>query len=196
MRDLWACNDTDIVVGYVGRVALEKNCVAIARAVRGLGRRGLGVLYGTRTAQAESILAEIQRIAGDQIRVFNATEDVGSVLHAIDVFMLPSYAEGLSLGLLEAWTAGVPVVATRVGALPDLEARFGQLAVSVLPEATEKTLRQAVTEAVFGPRKDAIVRRAQTMVMTHFNAAKMARDWTAYLSSLTDVGVLRKERIV
>jgi glycosyltransferase involved in cell wall biosynthesis len=43
-----------------------------------------------------------------------------SVLERADVFVLPSYAEGLPYALLESMAAGVPAIATRVGAIPDL----------------------------------------------------------------------------
>lgn len=43
-----------------------------------------------------------------------AFDDVTEVLEAADVFVLPSYEEGMSLALLEAMAAGVPVVATDI----------------------------------------------------------------------------------
>lgn len=43
-----------------------------------------------------------------------------SVLEHADVFVLPSYAEGLPYALLESMAAGLPAIATRVGAIPDL----------------------------------------------------------------------------
>jgi glycosyltransferase involved in cell wall biosynthesis len=41
-------------------------------------------------------------------------------LHLMDVFALTSRSEGMPLVILEAWAAGVPVVASRVGGLPEL----------------------------------------------------------------------------
>jgi glycosyltransferase involved in cell wall biosynthesis len=41
-------------------------------------------------------------------------------LEAMDLFVLPSRLEGMPLAILEAWAARLPVVATRVGGVPNL----------------------------------------------------------------------------
>ncbi|MSR65476.1 MAG: glycosyltransferase family 1 protein [Verrucomicrobiae bacterium] len=51
------------------------------------------------------------RIAGDEKR---------SVFESADIFVLPSYTEGFSMAVLEAMGYGLPIVATKVGALPEV----------------------------------------------------------------------------
>ena len=49
-----------------------------------------------------------------------ARDDVPALLRAMDVFVLPSRAEGISNTILEAMATGLPVIATRVGGNPEL----------------------------------------------------------------------------
>jgi len=50
-----------------------------------------------------------------RVRLLGARGDVAEILRAMDVFVLPSLAEGVSNTLLEAMATGLPVIATRVG---------------------------------------------------------------------------------
>lgn len=62
---------------------------------------------------AEYGLGELVWLAGDR-------EDVSVLLQAMDVFVLPSLAEGVSNTILEAMATGLPVVATDTGGNPEL----------------------------------------------------------------------------
>jgi glycosyltransferase involved in cell wall biosynthesis len=105
------------VVGYLGRLDPEKR---VLQLVRSFQRRRWSdgdrlVIAGNGTQHAQ-----IRRIANQDSRVvmLGAVHDRQQcidLLRGIDVFVLPSTVEGLSLALLEAMAAGCAVVATDVG---------------------------------------------------------------------------------
>ena len=94
-------------------------CRWLGRGGRGLANRRLerpqllivgdGPLRATLVHRAEALGLT------DSVRFTGALADVRLPLAAMDVFVLPSDAEGMSNALLEAMAAGRPVVATAVG---------------------------------------------------------------------------------
>jgi glycosyltransferase involved in cell wall biosynthesis len=57
---------------------------------------------------------------GDRVRFLGFREDIPDLLRAADLFVLSSYLEGLGTSVLDAMAAGLPVVATRVGGVPEI----------------------------------------------------------------------------
>ncbi len=47
-------------------------------------------------------------------------DDIGAILDAIDLFVMPSHLEGLCTSLIDAQALGIPCVATRAGGIPDI----------------------------------------------------------------------------
>ena len=83
---------------------------------------------------------------GLTVRFTGQRADVPALLAAADVFVLPSVWEGQPLILQEALRAGVPVVATRVGGIPELA---GEDAAILVPPGDAQDLADAV-RAVLG----------------------------------------------
>lgn len=73
---------------------------------------------GPDTAGAYS-LAKTRGVEGD-VKFLGNREDVDQILCAADAFLLPSNYEAFGLAALEAMACGVPVVASRVGGVPEL----------------------------------------------------------------------------
>lgn len=69
--------------------------------------------------------ADLERLAvslgiGDRVRFLGARRDLGNLLSAVDIFVMPSLWEGLPLSMVLAMGAGLPVVATRVAGIPEV----------------------------------------------------------------------------
>ncbi len=171
------------LVGTVGRLQTVKNQPLLARAfVRALrekpAMRGTARLVivgeGPLRAEVEQVLAEAGM--ADLAWLPGARHDVADVLRALDLFVLPSQAEGTSCTLQEAMACGLPVVATAVGGTPDLvnEGVTGHL----VPPDDELALAQALTQAFDQP--DVLTRQgiaARDQATRRFGMSGMVRQY-------------------
>jgi glycosyltransferase involved in cell wall biosynthesis len=86
-------------------------------------------------------LAEELGLAG-HIRFLGERDDVAAILSACDIHVSASHTEGLPNNIIEAMCAGVPVVATAVGGVPELvvDSRTGFLVPKMEPQALAEAL--------------------------------------------------------
>ena len=77
------------------------------------------IVGGGRRIDEIKALAASLGLAGE-VHFLGTRRDVPDLLNAMDIFVLPSYSEGVSLALLEAMAAGLPVIATSVGGTPEV----------------------------------------------------------------------------
>jgi glycosyltransferase involved in cell wall biosynthesis len=83
----------------------------------------------------------------DRVHLIGALDDPHRVLAAADIFVLSSVSEGLGSSILAAMIRGVPVVATRVGGIPELlEAGAGIMVRPGDPSAIATAVRQVLTD--------------------------------------------------
>jgi glycosyltransferase involved in cell wall biosynthesis len=183
----WKIELDDIVIGYLGRQTDEKNPHAAALAAEFLGPPHHAIYYGWGKSGKEPDVA-LKEWCEDYLegrcRFYPPVSQIGDILGAIDVFMLASQREAFSLGLIEAWLAGVPVVATPVGSLPELEAIHGPLTFEVPIEFESMHLADAVRRALAD--RDGRVARAQQVAKEHFTVQAMARRWENYLTDVVN----------
>ncbi|CAN7417133.1 glycosyltransferase family 4 protein [Terrabacter sp. LjRoot27] len=85
--------------------------------------------------------------AGAEVRFVGARTDVSEWLRAADVFVLTSRWEARALVVQEAMAAGVPVVVTRTGGLPDLVGDTGSLVPVGDPAAVAAEVDRLLTDA-------------------------------------------------
>jgi sugar transferase (PEP-CTERM/EpsH1 system associated) len=116
-----------IIVGSVGRMDHVKDQLTLARAFVHLVRcmpeyedrlRLVHVGDGPLMEAARSLVGEAG--VAERVWLAGSRDDVADLLRGIDIFVLPSLAEGISNTILEAMATALPVVATRVGGNPEL----------------------------------------------------------------------------
>jgi glycosyltransferase involved in cell wall biosynthesis len=127
-----------------------------------------------------------RRLGVDEYIAFeNHRPDVGALMSAADVFVLPSLSEARPRSIIEAMTLGVPVVATDVGDVASLVAHehTGLLVPGGDPDALAAALGRLVRSPELRTRFGADARRRAAR---EFNAERTARQYLRLYRSLLD----------
>lgn len=189
IREDWKVPDALPLIGVIGRLTRVKGqeifLRAIARAHKSY-RNLKGVVIGDGPERGR--LQELAMTLGIENAIIFAghRDDVYDCINAIDVFVLPSLHEGLPMVLLEAMALGSPVIASRVGGIPEvIEHRKNGLLFSVGSdeELTENLL------VLLSDRELAIRlgEEGRKRVRAKFNAEIMARHTAQVYQSLTQI---------
>src|SRR5438477_3790960 len=137
----------DFLVGNVGRLALQKGqrhlIAAMPLLLQRVPRAHAVIAGGGDLEDYLRDLAEEASVA-ERVHVLGPRKDVPALMHAIDVFAMPSIWEGFGLVLLEAMAAGRPIVASRVATIPEvvMDGETGLLVPAGDPLALAEALAQ------------------------------------------------------
>jgi glycosyltransferase involved in cell wall biosynthesis len=165
------------VVATVGMLRAEKAFDVLLDAVDELratvpGLQLLIVGYGD---EEEALAARIVELGlGGNVRMLGHREDVPAVLAAADVAVLSSDREGMPISVIEYMEAGLPVVSTRVGGLPDMidDGVHGLL----VPPRDPHALAAALGALLGDPdRRDAMGKAAAARRFAEFGMETMTR---------------------
>lgn len=151
------------LVGWVGRLSPEKGPDVLLEAFTASEVPGSvhGVFLGDGPLSTPLQERAARLGLADRISWMGCVPDAGRLLRAFDVLVLSSRTEGTPVVLLEAMAAGTPIIATRVGGVPDLLPAHTALLIS--PESPTE-LRDAIRQVIADPaaamsRADAARRR-------------------------------------
>ena len=147
----------EFVIGTVGRIQDVKNQSGLIDAfilLRAMlpGHRDRLRLSIVGDGPLLGMITEKVRAAGlqDVVRLPGSRTDIAELLSGFDVFALPSIAEGTPVTILEAMACGLPVVASRVGGIPEV---VEQHATGLLvPPSDASSLAEALAVYVQDPQ--------------------------------------------
>jgi glycosyltransferase involved in cell wall biosynthesis len=170
-----------LVVGTIGALTKEKGHQYLLRAALKVIRicpEAIFLLVGDGIERPSLEKTASSLGIKDSVIFAGMRKDVPEILSILNAFVLPSLNEGLPMALLEAQGAQIPVVATRVGAIPDV-LQNGVTGILIPPKDP-----QAIAEAIIMILSDkklasGIAKKGFERVRDNFSSEKMA---SKYLS--------------
>lgn len=165
----------------IGAIAELHHIKGLEYAIQALGTSSISASFvvfgeGDEREKLEALVREY----GLQEKVFflGFVPDAAKYLSAFDIFTLPSLYEGLGFAVLEAGSAGLPVVATRVGGIPEIieDSESGILVsprnATELAQAFETLIENTALRERYGTA-------LQERVHTHFSLERMLEETVA-----------------
>lgn len=186
IRKQWNISADKKAIGFIGRLNDNKNPRGLAEAIGCLDDNYVGIFYGEippwyTVDERSKLISDIKELSKHKVLLFDYTTDVGSVLNGLDVLVFPStHMEGFGLILVEAWASGIPTVATPVGAVIELEEKFGKLTTLIDVNSTAQEKADAIIRSL-SKRGKLIAEYSQHIAWNHLNVRKMVKNWENYI---------------
>jgi glycosyltransferase involved in cell wall biosynthesis len=134
----------------VGRLRAPKDFLTLVQAIAALEPGSARLRIAGDGPDRPALEAEIERTGlGEHVELLGDRDDVPELLAGADVFVLSSDSEGFPMSVLEAMAAGLPVVASAVGGVPEA-VRDGETG-SLVPPRDAAALAEALRRLVADP---------------------------------------------
>jgi len=173
---------------YLGRLIREKGLYELLQGLADARARGTAAQLtlvgsgpeeaGLRRRALELGLGAVVSFAG---AAFGAEKQ--RLLGAADVFVLPSYAEGLPYALLEGMAAGNAVITTRVGGIPDV-AIAGEHALFIPPRDTQAIAAAIVNLDADGAGLARMGQACRNRIARHYCPERLVHEFGELYSDL------------
>lgn len=186
IRTELSINDNLVIVVSAGRLSPEKNFTGLidaAKVVMAKDNNIRFVVFGEGTLRKE---LEKKIRDGNLEGMFflpGFRKDFFSLLGETDIFVLPSFTEGLSNVILEAYAQRKPVVATRVGGNPEI-VQDGKSGFLVSPHDTEKMAEYILRLAQDSKLREEMGAKGYEYVKEHFSFDIQTRKYEALYKTI------------
>jgi glycosyltransferase involved in cell wall biosynthesis len=184
----WRSAQSEIIIGTAGRLVELKGIEYLLRAAATLRHEfpTLRVEIAGSGPQREKLEeAAAHADITEQVKFLGWIDDLAAVLPRWDIFAMPSLEEGFPIAALDAMAAGLPVVATPVGGVPELieDGKTGWL----VPPRDAQALALRLRLLLANPELCLSVgAAAYARVRDHFNSAQMVKGFEQLYHELLD----------
>lgn len=175
------------IIGYIGRFSAEKGIQHFIQALPAIlnEQKDLHVLIGGDGQIIEVIKAFLKQRKIDprvDLPGWISHNDLPKYLNQLRLLVLPSYTEGLPNIMLEAMACGTPVLATPVGAIPDV-IQDGETGF-IMEENSPECIARNVMRALSSPDLEGIAERGRRYVEGEFTFEKAVERWRGILDRI------------
>ncbi len=160
------------LVGYIGRLSKAKGITNLMEAIPKILERESGAHFliggeGELRSKVEEYLSKGDLSTKVKFTGWIPHEDVPKCLTELKLLVLPSYTEGLPNIVLEAMACGTPVLATAVGAIPDVvkDCETGFILEDNSPECIARNISRVLNH----PNLEEITRNARALVEKEYD---------------------------
>jgi glycosyltransferase involved in cell wall biosynthesis len=162
----------------VGRLTPQKDPVMLLEAWRRVPGNHRLILVGDGPLRVDVETAIQREALRDRVEVLPPTTDIPALMRTAHVFVMSSRWEGSPLAIIEAMMSGLPVVATKVGGVPEIvsEHETGLLVPPGDPEALAAAVKRILDEPSLAYRMGQAGRRR---ALACFTEARMVAETNA-----------------
>ena len=179
-------------IGAVGRLVAEKDYPTLLAALALLKARN--VRFFAEIAGDGPLAADLKERAQalglrGLVSFHGSCDDVPAFLRELDIYVLSSRHEGLPIAVLEAMATALPVVATRITAIPEI-IEDGCTGILVPPGDAAAMADALAALAGDGSRRRALGEAARELVRTRYTISGTSRSYAA------ELGIRTKKKVV
>jgi N-acetyl-alpha-D-glucosaminyl L-malate synthase BshA len=174
LRKEFDINENIVVIGIVAVLRAAKRHIDLLEAIKEIDNVKVVIVgNGPQEKNIKSFIKENN--LENKVLMLGHREDVDKILPNFDIFVLPSNLEALGTALLEAQSCGVPVVASRVGGIPECinEGKTGFLFEKEnIADLREKLLKLIENKNL----REKFSKNARKWIENNFSTEKMVKD--------------------
>ena len=173
------------IIGWVGRMVPVKGLSTLLKAVAEISWIPSPTLLLVGDGPERASLEQLAKSLGisERVRFQGFVQDAKPFYKEMDLFVLPSHHEGIPIALLEALGAGLPVVVSAVGGMPQV---LGSSATGILLDSRCPSVwANAITELLKDRhRMEVMGQCARRHIQENFSVKRMASRYVAMYESI------------
>jgi len=175
------------LIGYIGRLSQEKGVLNFVKSIPKMSKRKSDLQFliagdGQSRDKIEKYIDKEELNNKVELGGWISHDDLPNYFNELKLIVLPSYTEGLPNIMLESMACGTPVLATPVGAIPDVikDGETGFIMENNSPEC----IAENVIRALNHPNLEQITQNARALVEKEYTYEKAVERYKKVLEKL------------